>query len=217
MPARRMRGGPVSERTFRAVVAGVLVGALALAAVVVFVGLSSPSASPVPTAARTATARPPLIATATPTPTPGHVFGDVGVTPVGSVPRGGASSATLVLRFVEPSIDAIPAAVGSLTVTLADSGGSGSTLAFSGTPALDAPGSLGTKAGLIAGNILLISIRGSDSLNIEPITITGLGIRATPDAALGPITATLGDFSGSLVGGVTNAVLLSPGTVIAGP
>jgi hypothetical protein len=114
-----MRGGPVSERTFRAVVAGVLVGALALAAVVVFVGLSSPSASPAPTAARTATARPPLIATATPTPTPRLVFGDVGVTPVGSVPRGGASGATLVLRFVETSIDAIPDAAGSLTVTLA--------------------------------------------------------------------------------------------------
>ena len=37
------------------------------------------------------------------------------------------------------------------------------------------------------------------------------------DAALGPITATLGGFSGSLVGGVANAVLASPGTVTAGP
>jgi len=209
----------VSERAFRAVIAAVLVGALALAAIVVFADRQPSVPGQPSSAASTATPRPTPIETsiATPTPTPRLVFGDVGVTPVGSVPRGGASSATLVLRFVEPSIDAIPAAVGSLTVTLADSGGSGSTLAFSGTPALDAPGSLGTKAGLIAGNILLISIRGSDSLNIEPITITGLGIRATPDAALGPITAMLGDFTGSLAGGVANAVLPSFGTVVAAP
>jgi hypothetical protein len=57
----------------------------------------------------------------------------------------------------------------------------------------------------------------SDVTLLEQFRVSGLGIRATPDAALGPITATLGDFSGSLVGGVTNAVLLSPGTVIAGP
>ena len=207
----------MSERTFRAAVAGVLVGALALAVVVVLAVFQPPSTSPLPTLESLPAQRPTTVATSTPTPTPGHVFGDVGVTPVGRVPRGGASGATLVLRFVESSVDAIPAAVGSLTVTLADSGGSGTTLAFSGTPALDAPGSLGAKVGLIAGNVLLISIRGSDSLNIEPITITGLGIRATPGAALGPITATLGDFTGSLVGGVANAVLLSPGTVTAGP
>jgi hypothetical protein len=209
----------VSERAFRAVIAAVLVGALALAAIVVFADRQPSVPGQPSSAASTATPRPTPIETsiATPTPTPRLVFGDVGVTPVGSVPRGGASGATLVLRFVESNVDAIPAAVGSLTVTLADSGGSGTTLAFSGTPALDAPGSLGAKVGLIAGNVLLISIRGSDSLNIEPITITGLGIRATPDAALGPITAMLGDFTGSLAGGVANAVLLSPGTVVTGP
>jgi hypothetical protein len=213
----------MSERTFRAVIAAVLVGALALAAIVVFAYFQSSAPGQAPPAASTTTPRPTPIETSTatpmptPTPTPGHVFGDVGITPVGSVPRGGASSATLVLRFVEPSIDAIPAAVGSLTVTLADSGGIGTTLAFSGTPALDAPGSLGAKAELVAGNVLQIRIRGADPRNIEPITVTGLGIRATPDAALGPITATLGDFSGSLAGGVANAVLLSPGTVVAGP
>jgi hypothetical protein len=141
----------------------------------------------------------------------------VGVTPVGIVHRGGASGGTLVFRFVETGVDAIPNAAGSLTVTLEDSAGTGTTLEFTGVPAFDAPGSLGVTARFVAGNVLQISILGADLRNIEPITITGLGIRATPDAALGPITATLGDFSGSLVGGVTNAVLLSPGTVIAGP
>ena len=208
-----MRGGPVSERTFRAVVAGVLVGALALAAVVVFASLPSPAPTPAPTA----TPRPTLIATATPTLTPRLVFGDVGVTPVGIVHRGGASGRTLVLRLVETSADAIPDAAGSLTVTLNDSAGTGTTLEFTGVPALDAPGSLGVSARFVAGNVLQISILGADLRNIEPITITGLGIRATPDAALGPITATLGDFSGSPVGGVANAVLPSPGTVVAGP
>ena len=207
----------MSERTFRAVIAAVLVGALALAAVVVFVSLSSPSPSPAPTAARTATLRPTPVATPTPTPTPGPVFGSVAVDPVGSIPRGSSSDSTLVLRFVELSADAIPNAPGSLTLTLADVANTGTTLAFVGTPVLDAPDSLGASAKLVAGNVLQISIRGADSRNIEPITVTGLGIRATPGAALGPITATLGDFTGSLVGGVANAVLLSPGTVTAGP
>ena len=203
----------MSERAFRAVIASVLVGALALAAVVVFASLPSPAPTPAPTA----TPRPTLIATATPTPTSRLVFGDVGVTPVGIVHRGGASGGTLVLRFVETGVDAIPNAAGSLTVTLEDSAGTGTTLEFTGVPAFDAPGSLGVTARFVAGNVLQISILGADLRNIEPITITGLGIRATPDAARGPITATLGDFSGSLVGGVANAVLLSPGTVTGGP
>jgi uncharacterized membrane protein len=76
---------------------------------------------------------------------------------------------------------------------------------------------LGASAKVVARNVLEISIVASDRYNVEQITVTRLGIMATPDAALGPITATLGDFSGSLVGSVTNAVLLSPGTVIAGP
>ena len=205
----------MSERTFRAVVAAVLVGALALAAVVAFAVLQPPASSPAPGA--TLAVRPTPIPTPAPTPTPGFVFGDVGVTPVGNVPRGGASGMTLVLRFVEPSVDAIPGAKGSFTVTLSDAADAGTTLLFTGTPTLDAPGSLGARAGLSAANVLTISIVGSDARNIEPITVTGLGIRATAGAALGPIGATLGDFTGSLAGGVANLVLLSPGTVVAGP
>jgi len=206
----------MSERTFRAVVAAVLVGALALAAAVAFAVLQPPSTSPAPGA--TATARP--IATApptpapTPTPTPQLAFAEVGVTPVGGVPRGGTSGTTLVLRFVEPSVDAIPNAEGSFTVTLRDSTGVGTTLAFRGTPAIDAPGSLGATAELVAANVLRISIVASDTFNVEPIAITGLGIGASGDAALGPIGARLGDFTGALAAGIAGDNVPSPGTVV---
>lgn len=208
----------MSERTFRAVVAAVLIGALALAAVVAFAMLQ-PSPSPAPTA----TLSPPPSAssapaiTPTPAPTPSFVFEDVGVTGVGSVPVGGTSGMTLALRFLEPSFDAIPDAVGSFTVTLTDHAGAGSTLGFPGLPSIIAPGSLGATAELVAGNVLKISIVASDRFNVELITLTGLAIRASSAAAPGSINATVGSFTGSLAGGVANVVLPSPGTVIAGP
>lgn len=204
----------MSERTFRAVVAAVLVGALALAAVVAFVALqppATPSPTAVATARPTATSRPTPVPT--PMPTPQLVFGAVEVTPVGDVPRSGSSGTTLVLRFGEPSVDAIPDEAGSFTVTLADSLGAG-TLAFTGTPSLDAPGSLGATAEFVAANVLQIGIVAADAFNVEPITVTGLGIRAAGDAALGPIGARLGDFTGSLAAGVANELLSSPGTVV---
>jgi hypothetical protein len=204
----------VSERTFRAVVAAVLIGALALAAVVVIAVLQPPSSSPGPSA--TPTAGPPATQPPTPGPTPTAqlAFAEVDVTPVGSVPRGGASGTTLVLRFVESSIDAIPNAEGSFTVTLRDSAGAGTTLAFTGTAAIDAPGSLGATAELVAANVLRISIVASDTFNVEPIAITGLGIGASGDAALGSIDARLGDFTGALAAGVATEDAPSPGTVV---
>jgi len=209
----------VSEGTFRAVVAAVLVGALALAAVVAFAVLQPPSPSPGPSATPAALATPtaPPTPAPTPTPTPQLVFGEVGLTAVGSIPQGGSSGTTLVLRFTESSVDAIPDAAGSFTVTLMDSAGAGTTLAFTGTPSIDAPGSLGASAELAAGNVLRISIVASDGFNIEPITLTGLGISASGDAAAGQITAVMGDFSGALAGGVANATMPSPGTVVAAP
>ena len=209
----------MSERTFRAVVAAVLVGALALAAVVAFAALQPPAPSPAPGATPTARPTPttPPTTAPTPTPPPQVVFGEVGLTAVGAVPRGGASGTTLVLRFVESSVDAIPNAAGSFTVTLVDSAGVGTTLALTGTPSIDAPGSLGVGADLVAGNVLRISIVASDTINVEPITVTGLGIGASPEAALGAIGAIMGDFSGAFAGGVANAALPSPGTVVAGP
>jgi hypothetical protein len=208
----------MSERTFRAVVAAVLVAALALAAAVAFAVLQPPSPSPAPgtTPSARPTATAPPTPAPTPTPTPQLVFAEIDVTAVGSVPRAGASGTTLVLRFVESSIDAIPDGAGSFTVTLADSAGVGTTLVFTGTPSIDAPGSLGATAELSAGNVLRISIVAADILNIEPLTITGLGIGASDDAALGPVAAGLGDFTGALAAGVANVVLPSPGTVVAG-
>jgi hypothetical protein len=205
----------VSERTFRAVIAVVLVGALVLAAFVAFAVLQPPAPSPAPTAGPTTTAAPTSLPT--PTPTPQLVFGEVGVTAVGSVPRDGASGTTLVLRFVESSVDAIPDAEGSFTVTLADATGAGGMLTFTGTPTLDAPGSLGASAEIVGPGVLRISIVAADQLNIEPITVTGLGIGASAEAALGPISATLGDFEGSLAAGVASVALPSPGIVAAGP
>ena len=205
----------MSERTFRAVVAAVLVGALALTSVVAYAVLQ-PSPSPAPGSTPTVRLAPTAPPTAAPTPTPRLVFGEAGVTAVGSVPRGGASGTTLVLRFTEPSVDAILNAAGSFTVTLTDQVGVGTTLIFTGTPSLAAPGSLGASAELVAPNVLKVSIAASDLVNIEPITVTGLGISASPEAALGSINATLGAFSGSLAGGVANIVLPPPGTVVAG-
>ena len=63
--------------------------------------------------------------------------------------------------------------------------------------------------------MLRISIVASDLFNIEPITVTGLGIGASPEAALGPIAAVVGDFTGAFAGGVANETLPSPGTVVA--
>jgi len=205
----------VSERTFRAVVAAVLVGALVLAAFVAFAVLRPPAPSPAPTARPTTTAAPTPLPT--PTPTPQLVFGEMDVTAVGSVPRDGASGTTLVLRFVESSVDAIADAAGSFTVTLADAAGAAGTLLFTGSPALDVPGSLGADVEIVGPGVLRISITAADQLNIEPITVTGLGIGASAEAALGPISATLGDFEGSLAAGVASATLPSPGTVVAGP
>jgi hypothetical protein len=139
----------------------------------------------------------------------------VSVTAVGNVPRGGSSGTTLALRFVESTVDAIADGAGSFTVTVADSAGAGTTLAFTGTPTIDAPGSLGAGVELVAANVLRISIVAADIFNIEPITIEGLGIAATESAALGPIGAELGDFTGALSAGVGDASGPSPGSVVA--
>jgi hypothetical protein len=202
----------MSERTFRAVVAAVLIGALALAVVATAVVLTAqPKSLSSPIVVPTASAS--VVPTATPTPVAGPVFEAPQVISVGLVARGTSSKLTLVLRFVEPSIAAIPNAPGSFEVTLTDAANDGSTIAFVGTPTINAPGSLGIDARLSAPNVLRVSIVASDTFNIEPITISGLGIRATATAAIGPLDARLSDFTGSLAGGVVSNILPSPGSV----
>jgi len=205
----------MSERTFRAVVASVLVGAFALA-VVVAVAVLLPR-SPVPTpSASVETSLPPL-----PTPSiattriPGPVL-RASVIGVGQIPRGGASGNTLVLQFLEVTTDAIPSAAGSFRATLTDGAGSGSTVAFVGTPSVQAPGSLGATVARLGPNALLVSILGADPNNVELLSIRGFGVSASATAALGAIRIHLDQFSGSLVTGA-EASSLSPGTVAASP
>ncbi len=78
------------------------------------------------------------------------------------------------------------------------------------------PGSLKASA-TINGNILTVGVGGSDTGNFEPIIVMGIGIAVSPTAALGPIEATMGGFTGSLAGGAANNTLISPGSVVAGP
>jgi hypothetical protein len=205
----------MSETTFRAVVAAVLVGALALAVVVTVVTLL-PAPAPIPSPPVVPSASPSPRASPSATPIPGPVFETPGVVGVGRVARGSQSAAALVLEFVESRIDAIPDAPGSFVVTLTDRDGDGSTVGFSGTPSVSAPGSLGVTVG-VAGNVLTIEIGASDQLNIEPITISGLGITANATAAVGPLALEFSGFSGSLSTGTTVGDPGSPGNVIQGP
>lgn len=206
----------MSDRTFRAVVASVLVGALVLAVVVVITLLPRPTA-PVPTQAPTAS---PVVTTApsdAPTSTAGPAFGAPEVVSVGTISRGSISDATFVLRLLEPGIDAIPNTPGSFRLTLFDNAGDDRTVSFVGEPSVTAPGTLGATAVLVGPNVLMVNIASADTALVELMTISGLGIRASPTAAIGPVNARLGDFSGSLAGGVAGNVVSSPGTVVAGP
>lgn len=206
----------MSERTFRGVVASVLVVALALAVIVAAAVFLPQSPEPSPRASATIAAlRPTPIAA--PTPIPGPVFVSPDVVSVGQISRGASSGTTLTLHFVESGVDAIPDAAGSFQVTLVDHAGDGSTVAFVGTPLVDAPGSLGATATLVASNVLMVSIVGADTVNVEPITISGIGIRASSTAAIGSVTAELNGFTGSLATGAARNLLAPLGSVIAGP
>jgi hypothetical protein len=87
-------------------------------------------------------------------------------------------------------------------------------VAFSGTPTIVAPGSLGATATLAAPNVLMIDIVASDPFNVEAITIAGLSITASSNAATGPMTAKADGFTRSLQGGIVDGGLPSPGTVV---
>lgn len=206
----------MSERTFRAVVAAVLVGALALAALVVAMLLPGPTRpSPSPSISTGSPFRSAPNPTATRSPGPALATPDaIGVGPIA---RGAASATTLVLRFLESGPDAIPDAPGSFVVTIVDQAGDGSSLLFYGNPSIVAPGSLGATALLVAPNELKVSIAGADTANQELITISGLGIRVRPTAALGPISATLGRYTGSFAGGAARATFDTLASVVASP
>jgi hypothetical protein len=150
----------------------------------------------------------------TPQPTPARpAFGTVTVAGAGTIHRGGSSGLTLTLSFNEASVAAIGRGPGSFEVTLTDSAGSTSTVTFTGTPSTaKSPGSLGASAP-VSGNVLTVRILDSDTVNIEPNIVTGLGIAASSTAAIGSTMATMRGFTGSLAGGATSDLLASPGSV----
>ena len=205
----------MSERTFRAVIAAVLVGFLVLTAVALVALVPRPE--PAPSAPPEATVAPspsPPIPTAT---IRRPAFGSPSVHGVGTVARGATSDQTLVLQFTESDKDAIPRGPGSFRVILSDHAGDGSTVDFAGTPSIVAPGSLGALASITSPNVLWITIEDSDTYNVEQLTIKGLGIRASSTAAIGRVDAKLGEFSGSLAFGLEGEVVLSVASVVAGP
>ena len=137
------------------------------------------------------------------------------VTGVGEITQGGTSPDELVLHVTEAGNATIGTGPGSFQVTLTDHAGLPDTIAYTGTPSVSGPGSLGVTASLTAPDVLTVSIVDSDTLNIETITIEGLGIRASPAAAPGSINAVIGGCSGSLAGCTATNVLTSPGSVVA--
>ncbi len=214
----------MSESTFRAVVAAVLVGLLALAVVVAGSLLLRGGPGPSPSTAAATLSGPATPGSAPPAslqgsqaaPTATGPAFSVDIVGVGLVARGTTSSDTLVLRVLESGRDAIADAAGSFRLAITDQSGDGTTVALVGTPTIEAPDSLGAKVSLAGPNLLDVRIAGSDPNNVELMTISGLGIRASSGAALGPVRATLGDFIGSLHGQALPVLSGSPGTVTAG-
>jgi hypothetical protein len=146
---------------------------------------------------------------------PPAAFGPVELTGVGDLRQGGEAVGGLILRFTEPDVDAIAAGNGSLQVSLTDHAGLPGTISFTGTPSIEAPDSLGATVSL-GGDILTVEIVDSDRLNIESVTITGLGLIASSTAALGSVNAVVAGCAGSLAGCTVTNVLPSPGSVVTG-
>jgi hypothetical protein len=143
-------------------------------------------------------------------------FGAVSVTSVGNVPRGGTSTNAATFTFSEETAGcisnfgggtpntttfAVLGASATFSVQIAQFGGGGpGNVTLTGTPVVTAPGIMGATASLTAptADTLLVKITGSDPINKQQITITGLKIKAKAGAALGAITATLSDVTGTV-------------------
>jgi hypothetical protein len=129
------------------------------------------------------------------------------VTSAGTVPVGGTSAGTASFTFTENGPGGFPASGGTLIVTIKDSV-SNSTVHFTGTPTIVAPGSLGATVAITgAGSSFTVTAVASDTATPEIITVSGLRISADAGAALGPIIATLGGtLAPGLQGGTVTAV-----------
>ena len=123
---------------------------------------------------------------------------------VGSVPRGGTSTNAATFTFSEETAGCISGVLGAsatFSVQIVQNGGGGAgNVTFTGTPVVTAPGILGATVSLTApiADTMLVKITGSDPINKQQISITGLKIKAKAGAALGAITATLNDVTGTV-------------------
>ena len=134
------------------------------------------------------------------------------VSSAGTVPVGGTSAGSAAFTFTENTANAFPPSGGTLIVTIRDAA-SGSTVHFTGSPVVTAPGSLGATAAIgSGGTFFTITAAGSDVVNPEQVTVSGLRISADAGAALGAIIATLG---GTMAGAVTGGTTTATGVVQA--
>ena len=132
------------------------------------------------------------------------------VTSAGAVSPGGTSAGTASFMFSERTASSFPASGGTLTVTITDILGA-STVHFTGSPVLTAPGSLGASVAIASGgNSFTVTATASDVANPEIITVSNLSISADAGAAAGAIKATL---SGTLAAGVTGGTTTASGTL----
>ena len=132
------------------------------------------------------------------------------VTSAGNVLPGGSSAGTASFTLTENGVSGFANASGTLAITITDSANA-STVHFSGTPVLSAPGSLGATLTLgPAGTSFVVTTRGADNANTEPITVSGLRILADVGAATGAIKAVM---SGSLVAGIVSPTTAASGIV----
>lgn len=134
----------------------------------------------------------------------------VSVTSAGSVARGSTTtgagfSIVLTENTAACLVAATVAGADDLRVTLTDSAASAATVDFTGTPSITAPGSLGASAA-VSGGDLVIQLTGTDTTNVEQITVSGLQVSTTSGAALGAVTATLtGAAAACFIGATTTA------------
>lgn len=136
------------------------------------------------------------------------VMAAASITSAGSVARGSTTTGTVTIVLTENTAACLVGLVGGvddLTITLTDSAASAATVDFTGTPTITAPGSLGASAAVSAGD-LVIQLTGTDGVNVEQITVSGLMVSTTAGAALGAVSATLtGAASGCFISATTTA------------
>jgi hypothetical protein len=143
------------------------------------------------------------------------VLAAASVTSGGSVARGSTTTGGVTITLTENTAACLtavmvgqspnPAVPNDLVITLTDSTPDATTVDFVGTPTITAPGSLGASAALSGGD-LVIQLTGTDTINVEAITVSGLNVSTTAAAALGSVSATLtGPASGCFISATVTA------------